>query len=163
MSLERKLDLHADEELLVPKNEPQYVEKPHVEDHGVVEKTNADPSTRNGRRCTREADRLRLDAAEHVGAPTSLCKQRQSPNKFTGYMALMSKCIVKKPSSFEEAVKKQIWVDSMVEEYESIVKNSAWEVVPRPVGKLVVGSKWIYKVKKTEYGSMEKYKAIFLA
>ena len=62
-------------------------------------------------------------------------------------MALMSKCIVIEPSSFEEAVKQPIWVDAMVEEYDSIVKNIAWEVVPRPVGKLVVGSRWIYKVK----------------
>ena len=30
LSLERELDLHADEELLVPKNEPQDVEQPHA-------------------------------------------------------------------------------------------------------------------------------------
>ena len=72
MSLERELDLHAYEELLVPKVEPQYVEQPHAEDHGVAETTHARPSTRHGRRCTIEADRLRLDVAEHIGAPTSL-------------------------------------------------------------------------------------------
>ena len=47
----------------------------------------------------------------------------------------MSKCIVIEPSSFEEAVQEPTWVDAMVEEYDSIVKNSAWEIVPRPVGK----------------------------
>ena len=71
-SLERELDLHADEELLVLKNEPQYVKQPHVEDHGVVENTHVEPSTKNDRRCTMEADRLRLDATENVGAPISL-------------------------------------------------------------------------------------------
>ena len=55
-------------------------------------------------------------------------------------MAIMSKCIVTEPSSFEEEVQQPIWVDAMVEEYDSIVKNSAREVVPRPVGKSVVGS-----------------------
>jgi hypothetical protein len=40
-------------------------------------------------------------------------------------MALMSKCIVTKPSSFQEAVQDPTWVDAMVEEYDSIVKNSA--------------------------------------
>jgi hypothetical protein len=35
----------------------------------------------------------------------------------------------------------------MVGEYDSIVKNSAWEIVPRPVDKSVVGSRWIYKGK----------------
>eukprot|EP00253_Pinus_taeda_P021743 PITA_21743 len=60
-------------------------------------------------------------------------------------MALMSKCVVTEPSSFEEAVEDPAWVDAMVEEYDSIVKNSAWEIVPKPEGKSVVGSRWIYK------------------
>ena len=47
-------------------------------------------------------------------------------------MALVSKCIVTEPSSFEEAVEDLAWVDAMVEEYDSIVRNSAWEIVPRP-------------------------------
>ena len=94
LSLERELDLHADEELLVPRDEPQYVEQPHAEDHGVVENTHVDPSSRNGRRRTTEADRLRLDATENVGAPTSLSRNRQSLDMLNGYMALMRKCIV---------------------------------------------------------------------
>ena len=36
-TLERELDLHAGEELLVPKNEAQYVEQPHAEDYGGTE------------------------------------------------------------------------------------------------------------------------------
>ena len=51
----------------------------------------------------------------------------------------------------------------MVEEYDSIIKDIAWEVVPRPVGKLVVVSRWIYNVKQVANGSVEKYKAIFVA
>ena len=56
---------------MVPKDEPQDVEKPHVEDHGVVDNSHAEPSIRNGRRCTTKADILRLDVVENVGAPTS--------------------------------------------------------------------------------------------
>ena len=51
----------------------------------------------------------------------------------------------------------------MMEEYESIVKNSAWEIVPRPVDKSMVGSRWIYKIKRVADGRVEKYKAIFVA
>ena len=75
----------------------------------------------------------------------------------------MSKCIVTNPSSFEEAVEDPTWVDAMVEKYDSIVRNNAWEIVPRPEGKSVVGSRWIYKVKQEANGSVEKYKAIFVA
>ena len=50
----------------------------------------------------------------------------------------------------------------MVEEYDSITKNQVWEVVLRPQGKKVVGSKWIYKVKHAADRSVEKYKAHFM-
>jgi hypothetical protein len=63
LSLERELDLHAEEELLVPKDESQDVDQPHEEVHGVEETTQGEKSIRNGRKCTMEADRLRLDAA----------------------------------------------------------------------------------------------------
>jgi hypothetical protein len=78
-------------------------------------------------------------------------------------MALMRKCIVTEPSSFQEAVQDPTWVDAMVEEYDSIVKNSVWDIVPRPIDKSVVGSRWIYKVKKDVDGSVEKYKARVVA
>ena len=55
-----ELDLHAEEELLVPKDEPQDVDQPQEEDHGV-ESTHAEPNTRIGRRHTTEAKRLKLD------------------------------------------------------------------------------------------------------
>jgi hypothetical protein len=35
----------------------------------------------------------------------------------------------------------------MMEEYQSIMKNDVWEAVPIPEGKLVMKSKWIYKIK----------------
>eukprot|EP00253_Pinus_taeda_P027820 PITA_27820 len=78
----------------------------------------------------------------------------------------MNEIIETESSSFEEEVVKPISVDVMVDKYESIIKinkNSVWEVVPRLVDKLVVGSRWIFKVKHEEYGSIVKYRAIFVA
>jgi hypothetical protein len=142
-SLERELDLHAKEELLVPKDESQDVDQPREEVHGVEESTQADPSIINGRKCTTEDDRLRLDVAQNVGAPTSQRRYRLYPDRFTGYMDLVSKCIVTEPYSFQEEVQDPTWVDAMMEDYDSIVKTSAWEIVPRSVDKSVVGSRWI--------------------
>ena len=50
----------------------------------------------------------------------------------------------------------------MVEEYDSIMRNEVWEVVPRPEGKSVVTSKWLFKVKNVADGSIEKHKARFV-
>eukprot|EP00253_Pinus_taeda_P009542 PITA_09542 len=144
------------------KDELQDVDQPQDEFHGVEETTHATPTIR-GRKRTTEAERLAQDAEKVVGPPTAQCRQRQSPDWYTGYMALVSKRVVTEPSSFEEAVEDSTWVDAMVEEYDSIVRNSAWEIVPRPEGKSVVGSRWIYKVKQATDGSVEKYKARFVA
>ena len=51
----------------------------------------------------------------------------------------------------------------MVKEYQSIVKNDVWDVVPRLEGKSIVTSKWIYKIKHATDGSTKKYKARFVA
>ena len=43
------------------------------------------------------------------------------------------------------------------------MRNDVWDVVPRPEGKSIVTSKWIYKIKHVANGSIEKYKARFVA
>ena len=124
--------------------------------------TQVEPS-REGKKRTREVYRLVQDARENVGAPSNLRRNRRSPKRYTSYMALMTELVEIEPSSFEEAVEKPVWVDALVEKYKSIVKNSVWEVVPRPSDKSDVGSRWIFKVKHVADRSIEKYKAIFVA
>jgi len=51
----------------------------------------------------------------------------------------------------------------MTEEYQSIIKNDVWEIVPRPKGKSVVTSEWIYKIKDAVYANIKKYKEWFVA
>jgi len=43
------------------------------------------------------------------------------------------------------------------------MRNDVWEVVPRPEGKSVVTSRWLYKIKYVADGSIEKQKALFVA
>ena len=77
-------------------------------------------------------------------------------------MALMTELINFEPSNFGEATQHDVWQEAMVEEYDSIMKKKVWEVVPRPQGKKVVGSRWIYKVKHATYRSLDKYKVRFM-
>jgi hypothetical protein len=75
----------------------------------------------------------------------------------------MSHIIDTEPSCHGEVVGQQFWKNAMTEEYQSIMKNDVWDIVPRPKGKSVVTSKWIYKIKHATDGSVEKYKARFVA
>jgi hypothetical protein len=42
-------------------------------------------------------------------------------------------------------------------------KNEVWEIVPRPKSKYVMSSIWLFKIKHVADGSIEKYKARFVA
>jgi len=77
------------------------------------EPTHAETS-RDGRKHTREVEKLMDDARENVGAPTSQHRQRRSLDQYTGYMDLISKSVDIDPSLFKEAVQKAVWVDAMV-------------------------------------------------
>lgn len=75
----------------------------------------------------------------------------------------MTKLLDEEPTTFEEATKKEQWKEAMAEEHQSIMRNEVWEIVPRPKENLVVTSKWVYNIKHAADGSMDKYKAIFVA
>ena len=43
------------------------------------------------------------------------------------------------------------------------MNNDVWKVIPRPTRKSMITSRWLYKIKHATGGSIEKYKAIFVA
>jgi hypothetical protein len=104
-----------------------------------------------------------LKEAEKHAAPKGTFRESKKPDKYSGLIAQLNLVIDSEPSTFEEATKHKVWKDAMIEEYESILKNDVWEVVPRPQGKSVVTSKWLYKIKHAADGSVEKFKARFVA
>ena len=81
-------------------------------------------------------------------------RERKRTRFYYGYVALLCDFINKEPSNYEEVEKIKEWKDSMIEEYQSIMKNDVWDVVPRLEGKSVVTSKWIYKIKHATDGSI---------
>ena len=54
-------------------------------------------------------------------------------------------------------------MEGCYEEYQSIMKNDFWDTVLIKEGKSIVNSKWMYKIKHVVDGSIEKYKARFVA
>ena len=56
------------------------------------------------------------------------------------------------PSSFEEAIKDENWVQAMDEKIEAIEKNDTWDLVDLPKDKNIIGVKWVYKTKLNEKG-----------
>jgi hypothetical protein len=92
-----------------------------------------------------------------------LVRESKPIERFCTYLLMVSSIKESDPSTFEEATGHQVWKDAMVEEYNSIMKNDVWEVVPRPEGKSVVTSRWLYKIKYVVDGNIENFKAQFVA
>jgi hypothetical protein len=103
------------------------------------------------------------EARGSVGNPRQTVREGKPPERFCSYIAMVSSIRESEPSTFKEATGRQVWRDAMMEEYNSIMKNNVWEVVPRPEGKSMVTSRWLYKLKHVADGSIEKYKARFVA
>ena len=70
------------------------------------------------------------------------------------------------PSSVAEAKShpdKDQWEKAMEREMESLWSNDVWELVEPPSNQRVVGSKWVFKRKVNEDGTIERYKARLVA
>ena len=51
----------------------------------------------------------------------------------------------------------------MHEELHQFVRNDVWELVPRPKGVNVIGTKWIFKNKSDEHGTVIRNKSRLIA
>ena len=63
------------------------------------------------------------------------------------------------PKCFEDVFKKTWWKDTIKEEIDALHKNYTWELMPRTIGKKLLGCKWVYKSKLNSDGSLNRYKA----
>ena len=54
-------------------------------------------------------------------------------------------------------------MEAMKVEYEVLMKNETWDLVPYPNEKNVIGNKWIYNVKFNLVRDIKKYKARLVA
>jgi hypothetical protein len=67
------------------------------------------------------------------------------------------------PNSVQEAITDSIWKEAMNEEMRSLQKNSTWEVVELPAGKVPVGCRWVFTIKHKANGTIERFKARLVA
>jgi hypothetical protein len=80
---------------------------------------------------------------------------------FKGFIASLDSTSI--PKDWKEAFQDPKWKSVMLEEMEALEKNKTRELVKLPLGKELVGCKWVYTVKQNASGKVERYKARLVA
>ncbi|KAK1619343.1 hypothetical protein QYE76_024860 [Lolium multiflorum] len=67
------------------------------------------------------------------------------------------------PHSLADALAEPHWKQAMGEEYEVLLNNQTWHLVPSRSNKNVIDCKWVYRIKKRADGTIDRYKARLVA
>ncbi|GJV14499.1 ribonuclease H-like domain-containing protein [Tanacetum coccineum] len=67
------------------------------------------------------------------------------------------------PRSYLHALRDPNWHKAMVDEYNALISNRTWALVPRPANVNIVRSMWLFKNKFNADGLLSRYKARLVA
>lgn len=67
------------------------------------------------------------------------------------------------PSTFKRALADPKWHAAMDEEYQALLRNNTWTLVPLPAQRQAIGCKWTFHIKQNPDGTVQKYKARLVA
>jgi hypothetical protein len=63
------------------------------------------------------------------------------------------------PKKVDEALQDESWVSTMHDELHQFTRNDVWTLVPQPAEHNIIGTKWIFKNKTDEHGTVIRNKA----
>ena len=67
------------------------------------------------------------------------------------------------PTHLHDALAHKDWKKAMDKEYDALMKNKTWHLVPPKKDNNVIDCKWVYKIKRKADGSVDRYKARLVA
>ncbi|KAI3667119.1 hypothetical protein L6452_42167 [Arctium lappa] len=95
-----------------------------------------------------------------IGDPSKTIQIRSASMNMCMHDSFLSKF---EPTRVSEALADPEWVISMQEELNQFDALQVWRLVPKPQGKTVIGTKWVFKIKKDEDGTVIRNKARLVA
>ncbi|GJR82396.1 retrovirus-related pol polyprotein from transposon TNT 1-94 [Tanacetum coccineum] len=95
-----------------------------------------------------------------IGDPKSSVRTRGQLANSCLFACLLSSI---EPANVAEALKDADWVSAMQDELDQFARLKVWRLVPRPEGKTIIKTKWIFKNKKDESSLVIRNKARLVA
>ncbi|XP_019168241.1 PREDICTED: uncharacterized protein LOC109163962 [Ipomoea nil] len=117
-------------------------------------------------------DEITAGGVAHMQAPQSQPLRRsgrvrlQNPKYFNSHFVNFTTKhdlpTLLEPTSVTQARKSPEWCNAMNDEYQALLRNNTWELVP-PSSHTPIGCKWVFRIKRKPDGSVERYKARLVA
>ncbi|KAJ1700906.1 hypothetical protein LUZ63_000685 [Rhynchospora breviuscula] len=86
----------------------------------------------------------------------------RKPRHFPDCVALIT-TLEPKPTTFVQTNSRIEWRQAMAKEIDALATNNTWTLVPPPTHRLVIGCKWVFKIKRKSDGTIDRYKARLVA
>ena len=67
------------------------------------------------------------------------------------------------PTCYTSASKNPDWRQAMNTEFDALLKNHTWQLVPSSPSQNIIGCKWVFRIKRHADGSIERFKARLVA
>ncbi|GJW94681.1 ribonuclease H-like domain-containing protein [Tanacetum coccineum] len=90
-------------------------------------------------------------------------RYRVGTNRPTQRYTLSVSTISPIPKSYNHAFQDPHWYRAMLDEYNALIKNNTWILVPRPSDANIVRSLWLFRHKHNADGTLNRYKARLVA
>lgn len=84
----------------------------------------------------------------------------RKPNPKYGLTAILGEV---EPDNYTQALKDKKWRNSMSAEHDAFVRNDTFELVDRSLATNIVGSGWLYRIKRNPDGTVKSHKSRLVA
>nr|KYP43731.1 hypothetical protein KK1_034811 [Cajanus cajan] len=89
-----------------------------------------------------------------TGAKYGIVKPRLQPTLLLTHV---------EPKTTKQALSNPTWTAAMQTEYNALLHNGTWSLVPLPPHRTAIGCKWVFRVKENPNGTVQNYKARLVA
>jgi len=95
-------------------------------------------------------------------------RSRQPPDRFgfgrvqSGVSRKVETVLDDDPTTYQQAIKSELkdeWMKAMEYEIKALEKSGTYDKVPKPEGRKIIDSKWVYKTKRNADSTLERYRA----
>jgi hypothetical protein len=113
-----------------------------------------------------QEERLTHPPEDEESLPRRSDRERRPPKRYEGALAASLEEI-HKPGSYNEAMADKLhrseWLQAIKDELTQLQGLDTWELSKLPPGKKAIGSRWVFNVKLTSTGLIDRYKARLVA